>query len=166
MHVDVGLGADNAVVHFKISVGAHEHTAGGVYCIAGHTDGDVKAESYGIGVSEFNLIEIAAWTEDAKVRDDSAPWADESDGFFGGVSAILVELFIRSERVAFSEEGFNSLFREVAMTRTDIDDKSVGGFGLLRKWEPHFLVNLLANHVFDNGSGCGVGLWCGHRMSS
>ena len=45
---------------------------------------NVEAERDRISVSQFDLVELPARTENTEVRDDPAPRANQGDGFHGG----------------------------------------------------------------------------------
>ena len=152
VHVDVGLGADDAFVHFEVTVGAHQHAAGSAGDVARHLGGDVEAERDGVGEGEFDLVQVAAGAEEAKVRDHAAARSNESDGFLSGVLAVLIEALHRSQLMTRTEEGFDSLLGEVGVTGGDVYQQSVGRLGLLGQGKAHLGVNLLADHVLDDGT--------------
>lgn len=76
VHVDVGLCSDDAFIHFKIAVGAHEHAAGSAGNVSRHANGNVEAKCDRVGECKLHLVEVAAWAENAEVGNHPAARAD------------------------------------------------------------------------------------------
>src|SRR5205823_9618642 len=75
-HVHVTHGANHAFLHFEKSRGAHQHGAERAFDVAGNSQGQFEAERDAIGVSEFDLVEVAARAENAEIGNDAAARAD------------------------------------------------------------------------------------------
>lgn len=160
VHVDVGGGTDDALLHLEEACGAHEHTAWGTCDVTRGADGDIEAEGNGVCKGELDLIEVAAGAEDAEVGDDAAAGADEGDGLLGGVLAFLVEPLHGAKLVALAKEGFHGLGREVAVAGGNIDYQGIGRGSLTGDREAHLTINALADELLDNAAVESV---CGGR---
>jgi len=67
---------------------------------------------------------------------------------------------LNGELCALAKKSFHRFRREVAVTRTDVDDKRTLSAGDARQRLAKFGINRLSNHVFDNGA-----MWCGCSYS-
>ena len=155
MHVNMALGADDADGHFKKSCRAHQHTTGRVLDVAGTAQGNFKTERNGVGVSQLNLVKIAARAEDAQIRDHAAARSDERDRLLRGELAIHVEPLVNGEFRALAEKRFHRVLREMAVTCADVDDKRTRRGSHARQRLAKLGVNRLSNHVFNDGM-----MWC------
>jgi hypothetical protein len=147
--------ADHAVGHLKKSRRPHQHRAGRAGDVAGRAQGNVKTERDGIGVGEFNLVQIPARAENSQIGNHAAARPDERDRFFRGKLSFLIKPFVNLKLVAFAEKHFDRYWREMTMPRADVDDERVHSARGARQWLAKLGINGLSNEMFDDSA-----MWC------
>lgn len=110
-HMDVRCGAYDTLIHLKETGGPHQHTTGRAGNVAGVADRYFETEGDRIRRGEFNLIEIAAWTENTEIGNDATAGPNQGDGLFGSILALLVEPLLGRELMPFAEKHFDRLLR-------------------------------------------------------
>src|SRR5205085_2653803 len=116
------------------------------------TQRQIKSKGNAIRVSEFDLVEIAAWAQYAQVGNNAAARSNQRKSFFRRKLPLLIKPLVDGELVPLSKKNFDRLLSEVAVPGTHINHQRIRPrrrFGQLPS-EP--LIDRLANQVFYHRS--------------
>src|SRR5262249_23528648 len=100
----------------------------------------------------FNLIQISARTENAKIGNHPASWTDKRERFLCRKLALLIEPLVDGELVSFAKKRFDCLWSQVTVARADIDDQRIWRAGERRQRLAKALINRLSHHMFDHSA--------------
>jgi DeoR family transcriptional regulator, fructose operon transcriptional repressor len=150
VHVNVPHRPDDSLGHLKEPLRSHQHPARRSFNIARYPQRNLKAQSDGIRISQFNLVEIAARTQDAQIRNYPAARTDQRQRLFRRELPVLIEPLKWRQRMPLPEQRFHRLRRQVAMPRTDIHDQRIGCRS--HPWQslPKPLIHSLSDAMFDH----------------
>src|SRR5436190_14681231 len=115
-HVDVTQGANNTAVQFHAAVRSFQCAARSIFDIAALADGWMHAEFELFGHRNFDLSDLACWTEHANAF-DAAFGTDDGELLFAGVLAGLRQIRVFGQLMALAEQRLDMFLREVNVMR-------------------------------------------------